>query len=184
MPSWGKKDGEDIYNNGAGATNKYSCTSGNDYIDFDSDVLTDNPTLAVGDALTLDASAVDGGPYHHRITSIAQNGIRVHVSPAVTHSVNSGTQATYTVEFHQKPRYVNASDLGNVVGVDTTEKALLPIWSGNPPHQGAGLNHTGWVQKHTKVREGVTYTWYETLVAMNTISEDTITGDVAPAVGT
>lgn len=182
MPSWGKKDGEDIWESTTGI--KYSCTSGDDYIDFDSDVLSSHPDLAVGDALTLDASAVDGGPFHHRITNIADNGTRVHVSPAVSHTADSGTQTNRTVEFHQKPRYVSASDLGNVVGVDTTEQAALPIWTGSPPLQGAGLTHAGWVQKHTKVRDGVTYTWYETLVAMNTISEDTITGDVAPAVGT
>ena len=87
MPSWGKKYGEDICDTSSGI--KYSCTSGDDYIEFDSNVLSSHPTLAVGDALTLDASAVDGGPFHHRITSIAQNGIKVHVSPAVSHTFNS-----------------------------------------------------------------------------------------------
>ena len=184
MPSWGKKDGEDIYDGDsmAGAEIKYSCTSGNDYIDFDSNVLAQNPTLAVGDALTLDALAISGSPQHHRITSIAPNGIRVHVSPAVTETVDSGVTTNRAAEFHQKPRYVNASDLGNVVGVDTSEKALLPIWTGSPPIKGAGISHTGWVQKHTKVRDGVTYTWFETLVAMNTISEDAITGEIPPGV--
>lgn len=168
MPSWGKKDGEDIWAANSGI--KYSCTSGNDYLEFDSNVKTNHADLAVGDALTLDAGAVDSGPYHHRITNIADNGIKIHISPDVSHTVNSASQTDRTVEFHQKPRYVNASDLGNVLGVDTTEHAALPS---------AGLAHAGWVKKHTKERDGVTNTWYETLVAMNTISEDTITEDIA-----
>ena len=68
----------------------------------------------------------------------------------------------------------------NIVSV--TEKESIPVHNLGTAH-GAGMGHIGWVKKHTKNRGGVETTWFETLVASSSISEDTQTGDIAPSVG-
>lgn len=64
-----------------------------------------------------------------------------------------------------KPKYLNATDKADTFGVDTDEMLVSN-------EEGKGVSHAGWVLKHTKVRGGVTQTWYETMVAASSMTGD------------
>lgn len=174
MPLWGNKDGEDIYDTSSGI--QYTCTSGGTTITFGSSIAAHDPQ--VGDTLILDATAV-GGVEHHKIIRVTSPTV-LEIATAVGHT--STGNGTYAVEISKAPKYTESADVGTVIGVSVTEKESIPVHNLGVAH-GAGMGHIGWVKKHTKNRGGVETTWFETLVASSSISEDTQTGDISPSVG-
>lgn len=72
---------------------------------------------------------------------------------------------TMTDNENGKPKYLNTTDKENTFGVDTDEMLVSN-------EEGKGVSHAGWVLKHTKTRGGVTQTWYETMVAASSMTDD------------
>ena len=172
MSLWGKKDGADIWDGSSGQS--YTCTSGDVEVVFSASIASHNPE--VGDVLILDANGYSGGPHKHRITQLVGNDT-VHVTPALTHTVGSGDEPNYYAELQECPRSVHTDDLSNTIGVSTTETDALPTFGGGFIF-GAGVTHSGWLKKHTKTRDGVTSTWFETLVATSSITDDVTGTDI------
>lgn len=172
MSLWGKKDGADIWDGSSGQS--YEATADSAEITFSGSIASHR--AKVGDVLILDANGFAGGPHKHRITQIIAND-KVRVSPASTQTVGSGDAANYHVELQECPRSVHTDDLSNTIGVSTTEADALPTFGGGFIF-GAGVSHAGWLKKHTKTRAGVTTTWFETLVASSSITDDVTGTDI------
>jgi hypothetical protein len=157
MALYGKYDGL-----GLGATTISSISGAN--VTFSATVAAYN--IEPGDTLLLDpAGDSTNGPVYRRVKYIHSATV-VELESAPVLGTLAGTEVA---ELQEAPKYTSSSDVnsGLILGASTTEAAAGIT----------GLPHVGWVKKHTKTRGGVTSTWYETLAASSSITEDIASTD-------
>ena len=108
-----------------------------------------------GDTLVLDRA---GTPEYVKVKSVdSATQVTLWNTPSTT---AGGTKYS---ELLEAPKHIHENEEGTILGASKTE-ADAGI---------TGLTHAGWVKKHTKSRsDGTTSTWYETLVASSSLTDD------------
>lgn len=113
--------------------------------------------VEIGDVLIV-------GTEEHRVTEVTNTTqLILGTEPGTDASGQSASVA-------RRPTYLNITDTRNTFGVDAAERVAA---------EGDGKSgfHAGWVLKHQKTRryannDTYTVTWYETMVAAGSISDD------------
>ena len=75
-------------------------------------------------------------------------------------------------ELQQAPRWLTTAEVAGKTVLGASEAETQAASPGT-------ITHAGWVKKHTKTRGGVTSTWYETLVASSSITQDVVYDEFA-----
>ena len=108
-----------------------------------------------GDTLVLDRA---GTPEYVKVKSVDST-----TKVTLWNTPSTAAAGDHYAELLEAPKYVHQNDEGNILGASPTE-ADAGI---------TGLSHAGWVKKHVKSRsDGTTSTWYETLVASSSLTDD------------
>ena len=150
MSSYGKKDGADFGSLtatiAAGTLNK---------ITFSDDISSYG--VQAGDTIIFDTAA-GASAQHLKVKYVESDTVLVMTS-------NGTAGADKDCELQQEPRWLTTAEVAGktVLGASTTETSAASPGT---------ITHAGWVKKHTKTRSGVTSTWYETLVASSSITDD------------
>ncbi len=150
MSSYGKKDGADF-----GSLTATIAGGSLDTITFSATIASYG--VQAGDTIIFDTAA--GASAQHL-------KVREVVSDTVLKMTSDGTAAAdKDCELQQEPRWLTTAEVAGktVLGASVSETSAASPGT---------ITHAGWVKKHTKTRSGVTSTWYETLVASSSITDD------------
>ena len=120
--------------------------------------------VEAGDTIIFDTAA-GASAQHLKVKYVESDTVLVMTS--------NGTAASgKDCELQQEPRFLTTAEVAGktVVGASVTETSAASPGT---------ITHAGWLKKHTKTRGGVTSTWYETLVASSSITDDTVVQDIS-----
>ena len=123
--------------------------------------------VQAGDTIIFDTAAGSGGADAQHLK------VKYVESTTVLVMTKEGTAAAdKDCELQQEPRFLTTAEVAGktVVGASVTETSAASPGT---------ITHAGWLKKHTKTRGGVTSTWYETLVASSSITDDTVVQDIS-----
>lgn len=150
MSLWGNKDGVALTE-----TVNTETAAGDTTLVVDSDL---SSTVYPGDTIIIDEDGTVGAE-QHKVLEVSPDGLTLTLATAIAAVHAVGTD----LSIKQAPKYSSATDInsGLIIGADTDETTAA-----------SAVQHAGWLKKHTKTRDGVTSTWYETLVASSSITGD------------
>jgi len=157
---YGKKDGAAF-----GSLTATIAGGSLDTITFSDDISSYG--VQAGDTIIFDTAAGSGGADAQHLK------VREVVSDTVLKMTSDGTAASgKDCELQQAPRFLTTAEVAGktVLGASVSETSAASPGT---------ITHAGWVKKHTKTRSGVTTTWYETLVASSSISDDVVFDEFA-----
>ena len=123
--------------------------------------------VEAGDTIIFDTAAGSGGADAQHLK------VKYVESDTVVVLTKEGTAAAgKDCELQQAPRFLTTAEVAGktILGASVTETSAASPGT---------ITHAGWLKKHTKTRGGVTSTWYETLVASSSITDDTVVQDIS-----
>ena len=123
--------------------------------------------VQAGDTIIFDTAAGSGGADAQHLK------VKYVESDTVVVLTKEGTAAAgKDCELQQAPRFLTTAEVAGktILGASVTETSAASPGT---------ITHAGWVKKHTKTRSGTTSTWYETLVASSSITQDVVYDEFA-----